>query len=115
GSPTHAPRQVIAQRLLDRLIGAHQVVVDLHVARLAAQLLAERLEIGQVLRPRRARVDEQTSLGLLQAAKLRAPREGELDLLGGQQVQQQDLVPLVAKVPQRQDEVVELVEAIRED
>src|SRR5687768_17054229 len=86
--------QVRAKGAVDRLVGPQQVVIDLHAGRLRTQVRAEALEVFQVLPSHQAGIDG-TAIGALQAVELREPIERKLDLLAGQDVQQQDLVACV--------------------
>src|SRR3989442_814786 len=81
-SRAHLPlRQVDPERPFDRLVGAHEVVVDLHLAGLVLEPLAERLEVLQVFLAEAARIDAQLVAGVFQAAELRPLLKRKLDLL----------------------------------
>src|SRR5947209_4211185 len=62
--------QVQPQGVLDRLVRAQQMVIDLGLSRLVAELLAERLEVLQVLAAQLLRVHQQAMVHRLQVAEL---------------------------------------------
>src|SRR4051794_37902755 len=68
--PALPARQVDAQGALDRLVGAHQVVIDPGPAGGGAQLLAEGVKVLAVLLAQPLRIDEQLVPGHLQVAEL---------------------------------------------
>src|SRR5262249_2652335 len=82
-------RQLNPQRPPDRLVGAHQVVIDLHAARLVAQPLAEALEVLQVFLAQLVGVHQQLVAADLQVTELRPLLEWERHLLRGEDVEQQ--------------------------
>src|SRR5438128_2194953 len=83
--------------------------------RLVSQLFAEGLEVLQVLLLQLVRIDQELVAGHLEVAKLRPFLERELDLLRGEDVEEEHLVALVAKVAQGAGQGADLVEAIGED
>src|SRR5688500_11157349 len=106
------PGQVQAEGTLDRLVGAQHGAVDAHAAAAVAQLVAEVAEVLQVLAPEPAGVHQQPVREVLQVAEARQAAEGELDLLRGEDVEEQHLVAAVAEVLQRPQQAVGVVEAV---
>src|SRR5690348_1957720 len=93
-----ASGKVGAEGAVDRLVGPQQDVIDPGAVAGVAQLLAETLEVGPVLAAEPLRVDQHAIARPLQVAELRPPREGEVDLLRRQDVEEQHLVAAVAEV-----------------
>lgn len=91
------------------------MVINLHVPRLFPQPSTEFAESFEILAAEPIRIDQLPIVHLLQAAKLRQSVEGEVDLFGGQQMKQYDLVSSMAKVLKRSQQTVQIVEAIGED
>src|SRR5205807_2484259 len=63
-------REVDAQRPIDGLIGAQHVIIDLRLAGLVAELLAERLEVLLILLAQPLRIDEQLVARHFEVAEL---------------------------------------------
>src|SRR5262245_11874844 len=93
-----AERQVDAQRPPHRLVRPHDMIIDAQLSRPVFQLLAESLEVGQVIIPEPARVHQDLVGRGLQIAELRQPFVREVKLLRGQDVEEHDLVVPVQQV-----------------
>src|SRR5262249_34533182 len=80
--------EVDAERAIDRLVGAQEVVIHPHAVAAVPELAAERPEPLQVLGAQPGRIDQALVRLGFQVLELRQPAEREFDLLGGQDVEQ---------------------------
>src|SRR5262249_23550826 len=86
-------RQVNGQGAFHGVVGAEQVIVHLALPGGVAQVLAEALEVGEVLLAQPLRIDQEFMVGDFEVAELRPLLERKLDLLRRQDVEQHHLVP----------------------
>jgi hypothetical protein len=105
--------QIHAERLFHWFIRSQQMVINHHLARLRTELLAEILEILQILLAEAVRIDQEFMSRHLQVAELRPFLEWELDLLRSKDVEEQYLMALVPKMAQRLHQWVDGLKAIR--